>query len=101
MGTYNGVPIKGDGEGGLVQINVADGTDSEGVSIPGQIQSIVVTSPGKGYTTASVDIDSVDGILGAGLTGSGAEVEVVIPSFGSGASIFTKGDKVTEQQLWL
>ena len=94
VGTYNGVPIKGDGEGGLVQINVADGTDSEGVSIPGQIQSIIVTSPGKGYTTASIDIDSVDGILGAGLTGSGAEVEVVIPPFGSGASIFTKGDKV-------
>ena len=28
------------------------------------------------------------------MTGSGAEVEVVIPSFGSGASVFTKGDKV-------
>jgi hypothetical protein len=32
--------------------------------------------------------------LGAGLTGSGAELVVVIPPFGTGASIFTKGDKV-------
>ena len=94
VGVYNGVPIGGDGEGGLVQITVADGTDSEGVSIPGQIQEVVVTSPGKGYTTATIDIEAIDGILGAGLTGSGAELEVVIPSFGSGASIFTKGDKV-------
>ena len=30
VGVYNGVPIGGDGEGGLVQITVADGTDSEG-----------------------------------------------------------------------
>lgn len=94
VGQYRGVPITGDGEGGLVEITVADGTDSEGDAIPGQIQAITVTSPGKGYTTATIDIDSVDGILGAGLTGSGAEVEVVIPSFGSGASVFTKGDKV-------
>ena len=94
VGTYNGVPIAGDGEGGLVQITVADGTDSEGVTVPGQIQSVVVTSPGKGYTTASIDVESIDGILGAGLSGSGVELEVVIPPFGSGASIFTKGDKV-------
>ena len=32
VGTYNSVPIGGDGEGGLVQITVADGTDSEGKS---------------------------------------------------------------------
>ena len=94
VGTYTGVPIAGDGEGGLVQITVADGTDDEGTTIPGQIQSILVTSPGKGYTTASIDIDSVSGILGPSLSGSGAEVEVVIPSFGSGASIFATGDKV-------
>ena len=94
VGTYNSVPIGGDGEGGLVSITVADGTDSEGVLIPGQIQEVVVTSPGKGYTTATIDIEAIEGILGAGLTGSGAELQVVIPPFGSGASIFTKGDKV-------
>ena len=79
VGTYTGVPIAGDGEGGFVTITVADGTDDEGVTIPGQIQSIIVTSPGKGYTTASIDIESLSGILGSGLTGSGAEVVVVIP----------------------
>ena len=94
VGTYNSVPIAGDGEGGLVSITVADGTDSEGENVPGQIQSVVITSPGKGYTTASIDIESIEGILGPGLTGSGAEIEVVIPSFGSGAVIFTKGEKV-------
>ncbi len=94
VGVYNGVPIGGDGEGGLVQITVADGTDDSGGVIPGQINSVVVTSPGKGYTTATIDIEAIDGILGAGLAGSGAELQVVIPAFGSGASIFTKGDKV-------
>ena len=79
VGRYDSVPINGDGEGGLVSITVADGTDDEGVSIPGQIQSVVVTSPGKGYTTATIDIESISGILGAGLTGSGAELSVVIP----------------------
>ena len=94
VGVYNGVPIGGDGEGGLVSIRVADGTDSEGVNIPGQIQEVVVTSPGKGYTTATIDIEAIDGILGPGLTGSGAELSVVIPPFGTAASVFTKGDKV-------
>ena len=94
VGTYTGVPIAGDGEGGLVQITVADGTDDNGVTIPGQIQKVEVTSPGKGYTTATIDVEAVSGILGSGLTGSGAELVVVIPSFGTEASIFTKGDKV-------
>ena len=94
LGTYSGVPIAGDGEGGFVEIIVADGTDAEGVTIPGQINNIVVTSPGKNYTTASIDIEAIPGILGSGLTGSGAEVVVVIPSAGSGASIFTKGTSV-------
>ena len=94
VGVYNSVPIAGDGEGGLVSITVADGTDEEGGSIPGQIQKVVVTSPGKGYTTASIDIQAINGILGPGLTGSGAELEVVIPSFGSGASIFTLGEEI-------
>ena len=78
----------------LYLITVADGTDAEGVSIPGQIQSVVVTSPGKNYTTATIDVEAITGILGAGLTGSGAELEVVIPASGTGASIFTQGDKV-------
>ena len=94
VGQYTSVPIAGDGEGGFVTINVADGQDANGVTIPGQIQLITVTSPGKGYTTASIDIESVSGILGSGLTGSGAEVVVVIPPFGSGASIFTQGSSV-------
>ena len=94
VGVYNGVPISGDGEGGFVQITVADGTDDEGTLIPGQIQKVLVTSPGRGYTTATIDIPSISGILGPGLTGSGADVEVVIPPFGTGASIFTSGSNV-------
>ena len=94
VGVYNSVPIAGDGEGGFVTITVADGTDDEGTTIPGQIQSVTITSPGKGYTTASIDIDAVQGILGSGLTGSGADVDVIIPAFGTGASIFTQGTNV-------
>ena len=94
VGQYDSVPIAGNGEGGFVQIIVSDGTDADGNVIPGQISAVNVTSPGKGYTTASIDINSIEGILGAGLTGSGAELVVVIPAFGTGASIFTKGDKV-------
>ena len=94
VGTYNSVPIAGDGEGGFVEIVVANGTDEEGLPIPGQIQEVTITSPGKGYTTASIDIEAIEGILGPGLTGSGADLEVVIPPFGTGASIFTKGTNV-------
>ena len=94
VGVYSSVPISGDGEGGFVQITVADGTDDEGATIPGQIQSVDITSPGKGYTTASIDIESIEGILGSGLTGSGAVINVVIPAFGTGAVIFAKGTNV-------
>ena len=93
-GVYNSVPISGDGEGGFVQITVADGQDEEGTTIPGQIQIVDITSPGKGYTTASIDIESIEGILGSGLTGSGAVINVVIPAFGTGAVIFAKGTNV-------
>ncbi|QBQ74973.1 structural protein [Cyanophage S-RIM4] len=94
VGRYDSVPIAGDGEGGLVSIIVEDTTDDEGNTIQGQITSVTVTAAGKGYTTASIDVESIDGILGPGLTGSGADLEVVIPPFGTGASIFTKGTNV-------
>ena len=94
VGFYTGVPISGDGEGGIVQITVEDGEDAEGITIPGQISKVVIENPGKGYTTAFIDIEAIPGILGPGLTGSGAELQVEIPPFGSGASIFTKGTNV-------
>ena len=94
IGVYNSVPISGDGEGGFVTITVANGQDAEGATIPGQIQSVDITSPGKGYTTASIDIESIEGILGSGLTGSGADISVIIPAFGTGAVIFAKGTNV-------
>ena len=94
VGVYYSVPIQGDGDGGLVQITVTDGEDAEGETIPGQISSVIITSAGKGYTTATIDIEAIPDILGPGLTGSGAQLEVEIPPFGSGASIFTKGANV-------
>ena len=93
-GQYNNVPIQGDGEGGLVNITVEDTQDAEGTTIPGQITSAIVSSPGKGYTTATIDIAGINGILGPSLSGSGADLEVVIPPFGTGASVFTKGTEV-------
>ena len=93
-GQYNNVPIQGDGEGGLVNITVEDTTDEEGNTVPGQITSAIINSSGKGYTTAFIDVQSINGILGSSLAGSGAELVVVIPPFGTGASIFTKGQEV-------
>jgi hypothetical protein len=73
-GTYENVPIKGDGVGGRVSL-VVDG---------GRIVSATVTSGGSGYTFGKVIIDEVNGI-GAG-TGTGGSVEVVIaPVEGHGA----------------
>ena len=78
-GTYENVPIKGDGVGGRVSL-VVDG---------GRIASATVTSGGSGYTFGKVIIDEVNGI-GAG-TGTGGSVEVVIPPTGGhGASPATE-----------
>ena len=93
VGTYNGIAIAGDGEGGLVSVTVANTLNNEGVTVPGQVTDVTITSPGKGYTTASIDIDGIAGI-GADTGGSGAEVQVIIPPFGTGASIFTVGENV-------
>jgi hypothetical protein len=88
-GEYFGVPISGNGNGGKVRIRVDGTTDPAG-----QIVEVVVTDPGKGYTRAFIDIDSIPGILGPQLTGSGAVLNVIIPPRGSGASIFVKGSNV-------
>jgi len=88
-GQYFGIPILGDGNGGKVSILVDGTTDPAG-----QIVEVTITDPGKGYTQAYIDVDAIDGILGPLLSGSGAVLEVEIPPFGSGASIFTKGTQV-------
>ena len=36
-----------------------------------QLPGCAVADPGKGYTTASIDIDAIPGILGQTLAGSG------------------------------
>jgi len=78
-GTYENVPIKGDGVGGRVSL-VVDG---------GRIVSATVTSGGSGYTFGKVIIDEVNGI-GAG-AGSGGTVEVIIPpTTGHGAEPATE-----------
>ena len=69
-GTYENVPIKGDGTGGRVSI-VVDG---------GKVVSATVTSGGSNYTFGKVIIDEINGI-GAG-TGSGATIDVIIPPEG-------------------
>lgn len=88
-GEYFGVPILGDGTGGRVSLRVDGTTDPAG-----QIVEVTVTDPGKGYTEAYIDVDAVDGILGPTLAGSGAELSVVIPPFGTGASVFVTGDRI-------
>ena len=88
-GVYYNVPITGDGDGASCNITVTDDGDFTGV-----ITSVVLTSAGKGYTTASIDIDAIPGILGPLLAGSGGSLDVVIPSEGSGASVFLQGKSI-------
>tara|TARA_A200000113_G_scaffold226021_1_gene249552 strand:- start:21434 stop:43285 length:21852 start_codon:yes stop_codon:yes gene_type:complete len=89
-GIYYDVPINGDGEGAKCTITVT--LDDEVGS--GAISNAAVTDPGKGYTTATVDIDAIPGILGQTLAGSGGAVNVIIPSEGSGASVFLTGRNI-------
>ena len=64
-GTYDNVPINGDGSGGRVSI-VVDG---------GKIISATVTSGGTGYSFGKISVDSITGIG----TGASAAVDVIIP----------------------
>ena len=89
-GVYYDVPVAGDGEGGKVTVTVL--LDDETGS--GALSSVSVADPGKGYTTASVDIDAIPGILGPTLSGSGGSVSVNIPSEGTGASVFLTGRNI-------
>ena len=73
----------------MCNITVAD--DGE---LLGTITNVVLTSAGKGYTTASIDIDAIPGILGPLLAGSGGDLEVVIPDEGSGAAVFLQGRSI-------
>ena len=90
VGVYTQVPILGDGEGGLVQLTVE--VDEEIGS--GTITAVALTDPGKGYTEASIDVDGIEGILGPTLSGSGAELNVVIPAEGTGAAVFLTGRQI-------
>jgi hypothetical protein len=67
-GTYDNVPINGDGTGGRVSI-IVDG---------GRIVNATVTFGGTGYTFGKITVDSINGI---GI-GSGATIDVIIPPQG-------------------
>lgn len=69
-GTYTGIPIRGDGTGGTISVQVSGGI----------ITTVTVTNAGSGYTIAYVR--NAD-IVTQGATGlSGAEIDVIIPPKG-------------------
>lgn len=71
-GTYVNVPISGDGVGGTATILVSGG----------QIEQVSVTTPGSGYSFASINLSDID--LGSG---SGGLLEVIIPpKYGHGTN---------------
>jgi hypothetical protein len=71
-GTFDNVPINGDGIGGRVSL-VIDG---------GRIVNATVTSGGTGYTFGKIVVDDVNGIG----TGSGGSIDVIIPPQGGHGS---------------
>ena len=66
-GNYTNIPIRGDGVGGTVRINISSG----------RINTVTITSAGSGYTYGKIDLSLED--VGSGL---GADIEVVIPPTG-------------------
>ena len=69
-GTHTGIAIRGDGTGGVASVTVAGGA----------VTAVTVTTPGSGYTFATI---SNAQIVAAGATGlSGAELDVIIPPKG-------------------
>ena len=72
-GTHTGIAIRGDGTGGIVSVTVASGA----------VTAVTVTTPGTGYTFATI---SNAQIVAAGATSlSGAEIDVIIePKGGHG-----------------
>ena len=69
-GTFTGIPIRGDGSGGVATVVVGGG----------QVTSVTVTTPGTGYTFATI---SNAQIVAAGATNlAGAELDVIIPPKG-------------------
>jgi len=67
-GTYENVPIVGDGVGGRVSV-IVDG---------GRIVNATVTSGGIGYTFGRINVESINGIG----TGTGGVVDIIIPPQG-------------------
>jgi len=69
-GTFTGISIKGDGNGGVATVVVGGGA----------VTSVTVTTPGTGYTFATI---SNAEIVAAGATNlAGSELDVIIPPKG-------------------
>jgi hypothetical protein len=69
-GTHTGIAIRGDGTGGVASVTVSGGA----------VTAVTVTTPGSGYTFATI---SNAQIVAAGATSlSGAELDVIIPPKG-------------------
>jgi len=69
-GTFAGIPIRGDGSGGVATVVVGGGA----------VTSVTVTTPGSGYTFATI---SNAQIVSAGATNlAGSELDVIIPPKG-------------------
>jgi hypothetical protein len=71
-GTITGVPIRGDGSSGVASITLTSGA----------ITSVSVTTAGSGYTVAYITNADIIAGTNAGGTGTGAELDVIIPPKG-------------------
>ena len=82
-GTYNNIPVRGDytlKTGGVQALCTL-------VITSGAVSSVTITTPGVGYTFASINVNATE-ISGIG-AGSGAVLEVIIPpSGGHGFNVY-------------
>jgi len=71
-GTITAVPIRGDGTGGVCSITLTSGA----------ITAVTVTTRGTGYTSGYIRNADIITATNAGGTGSGTELDVIIPPIG-------------------
>ena len=74
--TISAIPIRGDGSSGVASVTISSGT----------ISAVSITTAGTGYTYAYIRNEDIIAATNAGGSGSGANINVIIPPKGGHGS---------------